>query len=199
MKILEVAKQAQTLTDGRPYAVIGGLAQILWARKSHTDDVDVAVAAPVCVSVRSLRACGPDLVRAYQRVRARKARGWRLPKPPDEAYEADIVFEVYHLLFRGSVVGLIAFRDEALMTEILATARAVPELGGLRFIRPELLLVTQLLRPGAIAALAAVELVLARRAKGDFEIEYARYWAHAVDRGSTFERTLARAADLERP
>ncbi|HEY6459005.1 MAG TPA: hypothetical protein VIY73_02610 [Polyangiaceae bacterium] len=184
MKLIDVVEHVRALTEERPYAVIGGLAQILWARKSHTDDVDVAVAAP-------------DLLRAYERVRGRKARGWRLPEAPDEAHEADAVFEVYHLLYRGSVVDLIAFRDEALMAEILSTARAVPELGGMRFVRPELLLATHLLRPGAVAALAAVELVLARREKHDCDVDYARTWARAVGREPAFERTLERAADLE--
>jgi hypothetical protein len=184
MKLIEVVEHVRALTEESPYAIIGGLAQILWARKSHTDDVAVAA---------------PDLARAFGRVKARKARGWRLPKPPDQPHESDSVFEVYHLLFRGSVVDLIAFHDGALMREILSTARAVRELGDLRFVRPELLLVTHLLRPGAIAALAAVELVLARREKKDLDVEYARRWARAVSRGDAFERTLARAADLEDP
>jgi len=185
MKLLDTVDHVRSLMDDAPYAVIGGLAQILWARKTHTDDLDVAVATP-------------DLSRAYDKVRSRRVRGWRLPTPPDEAHEKDAVFEVYHLQFRGSVVDLIAFRDEALTTEILETAQAVAELRGMRFIRPELLLVTQLLRPGAIAALAAVELVLSRRVAGDFDLPYAERWAARVGRLEHFRRTIGRADELER-
>ena len=185
MKLLDTVDRVRSLVDDAPYAVIGGLAQILWARKTHTDDLDVAVATA-------------DLARAYEKVRSHRARGWRLPSAPDEAHEEDAVFEVYHLLFRGSVVDLIAFREESLTAEILKTAQAVPELGGIRFVRPELLLVTHLLRPGAIAALAAVELVLSRRAAGDFDLPYAERWAARVGRLEHLRRTLARADELER-
>jgi hypothetical protein len=185
MKLLDVVDRVRALVDDTPYAVIGGLAQILWARKTHTDDLDIAVAAS-------------DLVRAYDKVRLRHARGWRLPSPPDKAHEHDAVFEVYPLLFRGSVVDLISFREESLTTEILKTAQPVAELKGARFIRPELLLVTQLLRPGAMAALAAVELVLARRAARDFDLPYTKRWAKLVGRSEHLQRTLARADELER-
>jgi hypothetical protein len=130
--------------------------------------------------------------------RRRRAAGWRLPRPPDQAHEENDVFEVYHLLYRGTVVDLLAFRDDAFMAEILDTARAVPELRGMRFIRPELLLMTHLLRPGAAAALAAVELVLARRERGDLDLQYAERWAAQLGRTEHLRRTLARADDLER-
>jgi len=185
MKLLDVVDRVRALVDDTPYAVIEGLAQILWARKTHTDDLDIAVAAS-------------DLVRAYDKVRLGRAREWRLPTPPDEAHEQDAVFEVYHLLFRGSVVDLIAFREESLTVEILATAQPVAELRGARFIRPELLLITQLLRPGAMAALAAVELVLARRAAHDFDLPYAQHWAERMGRSEHLQRTLARADEIER-
>jgi hypothetical protein len=35
MKLLDVVAEVRTLTHDAPYAVIGGLAQILWARKTH--------------------------------------------------------------------------------------------------------------------------------------------------------------------
>lgn len=184
MKLIEVVKHVRALTDDAPYAILGGLAQILWARKTHTDDLDVALAAD-------------DLTRAYQRVRSRKAGpGWRLPRAPDRPHEANDVFEVYHLHYRGSVVDLLCFRDALFMEEILATARAVPELDGIRFIRPELLLVTHLLRPGVPAALAAIELVAARRERGDFDLAYAERWAAQLGRTEALRRTLARADDL---
>jgi len=186
MKLLDVVARVSRLTENAPYAVIGGLAQILWARKTHTDDLDVALTAR-------------DLARAYERARSRQTpRGWALPKAPDVAHEQDDVFEVLHLLYRGAVVDLIAFRHEAFNAEVLASAREVPELGGIRFIRPELLLVTHLLRPGPEAALAATELAVARRARGDFDSGYAQRWAETVGRADAFGRALARAEDLER-
>ena len=137
VRVIEVVDDFRSLTEDAPYAVIGGLAQILWARKTHTDDLDMALASD-------------QLARAAERVRRRQAGpGWRLPKAPDRPHEENEVFEVWHLHFRGSVVDLIAFRDADFMAEILGTTRAVPELSGMRFIRPELLLVTHLLRPGA--------------------------------------------------
>ena len=45
MKLIDIVHQVTALTGGAPYAVIGGLAQILWARKTHTDDLDVLLAA----------------------------------------------------------------------------------------------------------------------------------------------------------
>jgi len=83
------------------------------------------------------------------------------------------------------------------LIDILATAVPVPELGGIRFIRPELLLVTQLLRPGAMAAIAATELTVARRAKGGFDPAYAERWAAQVGRAEALRRTFARADELE--
>src|SRR5262249_17941343 len=96
----------------------------------------------------------------------------------------------------GSVVDLIAFRNESFTQEIIQTAQTVSELGDIRFIRPELLLVTHLLRPGTTAALAAVELVLARRAAGDFDYAMAQQWAAAVDRKVAMDLTIARADEL---
>ncbi len=181
MKLLDVVAEVRTLTRDSPYAVIGGLAQILWARKTHTDDLDVALAAE-------------DLSAAHDLVR-RGAAGprWTLPEPPDRAYETDDVFQVVHLSFSGSVVDLIAFRDSLFNMEIVSTANPVPELGGIRFVRPELLLVCHLLRPGPQAALAAVELILARRAKGGMDLAEPRTWADRLGRGERFERAVAHA------
>jgi hypothetical protein len=89
-------------------------------------------------------------------------------------------------------------RDAAFAAEILATAVPVPELRGIRFIRPELLIVTQLLRPGAMAAIAATELTLARRAVGQFEQAYTERWAAHIGRTEALRRTFARAEELER-
>jgi hypothetical protein len=169
VKLIDVVHRVTALTGGAPYAVIGGLAQILWARKTHTDDLHVRLAAG-------------DLAQAHAEVRDGRAEGWALPEPPDRPHEQDDVLEVYHLLNQGSVVDLLSYRDAAFNAEILATAVPVPELSGIRFIRPELLLVTQLLRPGALAALAATELTLARRAKGGFDAPYAARWAAQVGR-----------------
>ena len=104
LKLVEVVQHVRALTDDAPYAVIGGLAQILWARKTHTDDLDVALAAR-------------DL--------------------PDRAHEANDVFQVYHLICDGSVVDWITFENEAFNAESIATGETIPELGGIRFIRPE--------------------------------------------------------------
>ena len=183
MKLLDIVGHLDALTDSAPYAVIGGLAQILWARKTHTDDLDVALAAA-------------DLAPVISRVRRRQAPGWRAPKLPDRLHEQDEVFEVYHLLFRGSVVDLISFRNEALTREIITTAQVVSELDGIRFIRPELLLVTHLLRPGPLAALAAIELIIARHAAGDFDLACAERWAAEVGRMDGLQRALAHAQDL---
>lgn len=176
VKLLDIVDRVSELTGDAPYAVIGGLAQILWARKTHTDDLDVALAAE-------------ELTAAYRRV-CGGARNWALPAPPDQAHEEDDVFEVYHLLYRGSVVDLIAFKDAAFTLEILDTARPAPELGGIRFIRPELLLVTHLLRPTVEAKLAAVELIVARRTRGDLDVAHARRWAEHLAVGASLERVL---------
>lgn len=166
-KLIDVVHQVTALTGGASYAVIGGLAQILWARKAHTDDLDVLLAVA-------------------------------LPDPPDRPHEQNDVFEVYHLLYQGSVVDMLSYKDALFTAEIVATAIAVPELGGIRFIRPELLLVTQLLRPGAMAAIAATELLLARRAKGPFDASYAERWAVRVGRVDALHRTFTRADEIER-
>jgi hypothetical protein len=176
MKLVDVVADVQELTSRAPYAVVGGLAQILWARKTHTDDLDVVLAAG-------------DLSSAWQRVRAGQATArWALPDAPDQPHEADTVFEVCHLLCDGAVVDLIAFREETFNTEILRTATEIPELGGLRFIRPELLLVTHLLRPGPQAAVAAVELILARNDKGGLDLTETRLWAERLGRAERLER-----------
>lgn len=185
MRLIDIVHQVTALTGGAPYAVIGGLAQILWARKTHTDDLDVLLATN-------------DLARAHAEVRDQRAEGWSLPDPPDRPHEQSDVFEVYHLLYQGSVVDLISYRDAAFTAEILTTAIPVPELRGIRFIRPELLLVTQLLRPGTMAAIAAIELTLARRAAGRFDAAYAERWAAQVGRTEALRRTFALADELER-
>ena len=186
VKLLGLVDHVRALTGRAPYAIVGGVAQILWARKTHTDDLDVAVASAV-------------LHRAIERVRRRNApRGWRLPDAPDRAIESDEILEVAHLAYRGSVVDLLTFQDRAFMEEILTTAQTVAGVGNYRFIRPELLLVTHLLRPRVEAALAAVELLLARRAAGDFDEPYAKRWAQRVGRATAYQRALDRAAELQR-
>lgn len=184
MKLIDLVAHVEKLTRGAPCVVLGGLAQILWARKTHTDDLDLALATQ-------------DLQEAYRRVRVRAAgAGWTLPRPLSRAHEENDIFEVCHLTYRGSVVDLLAFRDAAFNAEILGTARPVAELRGVRFIRPELLLVTHLLRPTPAAALAAVELILARRAADDLDIDYATTWADRLRKKGALERALERAADL---
>jgi hypothetical protein len=184
MKLLDVVSHVQKLTKGAPYAVMGGLAQILWARKTHTDDIDLALATS-------------DLQDSYRRVRLKAAgAGWSLPRPLHRAHEENDVFEVCPLLYRGSVVDLLSFKDDAFNAEIVSTARPVAELRNIQFIRPELLLVTHLLRPTPAAALAAVELILARRAAGDLDEAYAVQWAARLGKKGAFERALSRAADL---
>jgi hypothetical protein len=187
MKLVDVVTQVRALTNGAPYAVIGGLAQILWARKTHTDDLDVALAAG-------------DLSSAHERVRSGGAGAvWTLPTPPDRERETDDVIDVCHLMCDGAVVDLIAFRDEPFNAEILKTSSAVAELGGIPFIRPELLLVTHLLRPGARAAVAAVELILSRRERGGLDLDEARRWAEHLGRAARLSRAveLADAFALE--
>jgi hypothetical protein len=184
MKLVDLIERVSHLTDGAPYAVVGGLAQILWARKSHTDDLDIALSADW-------------LAEAARRVREGVAEdGWSVPSP-EIAYEADRVFEVWHLAFDGVVVDLLSFRDAEFNAHLLDTAVEIAELGGRRFIRPELLLVTQLLRPGPTAALAAIELVLARLAKGDFDLDEARTWAARVGKSERLENVLAQSDALK--
>jgi hypothetical protein len=181
MRLIDVVQQVQVLTQNAPYAIIGGLAQILWARKTHTDDLDLALHAP-------------DLTDAYEKVRTGRAgEEWSLPGPLDRAHEADDVFQVYHLTYTGTVVDLIAFRFESFNKAIIESRVSVPELSGIHFIRPELLLITHLLRPGPSAALAAVELVLARQRKAAFDVDEARVWAERVGRADRLDRVLAHA------
>ena len=78
----------------------------------------------------------------------------------------------------------------------LATGKA--QLRNTRFICPELLLVTQLLRPGMKAEIAATELALARRAAGDFDLAYVERWAAQVGCTEALWRTFARADELDR-
>jgi hypothetical protein len=185
MKLLDVVDKVRELTADAPYAVIGGLAQILWARKTHTDDLDVALSSAA-------------FDQAYERVEGTRAdRAWTLPGPPDRVFESDDVFKVCHLLYAGSVVDLISFKNVAFNEEIVTTAASIPELGGVRFIKPELLLVTHLLRPGPSAALSAIELVLARRARGGMDTEVTRYWARELNRAERLERVLAQADALD--
>jgi hypothetical protein len=137
VRLLDIVDHVTELTGNADHAVIGGLAQILWARKSHTDDLDVALSSG-------------DLASAVDRIRSGAApSGWSLPRPPDAALEADDVIEVPHAQYQGSVVDLIAFRNEPFNAEVIATARSVAELGGIRFIRPGLLLVTHLPSTGS--------------------------------------------------
>ena len=128
----------------------------------------------------------------------RAEHGWSLPTPPDRAYESNQVFEVYHLLYDGAVVDLLSFRDMAFTNEILETAIAIPELGGLRFIRPELLIVTQFIRPDVRAAIAAIDLVAARQDQGGLDVEYAKHWARLVGREGRLEAALEHVDSLRR-
>ncbi len=72
MKLLDVVAEARALVGDAPYAVVGGLAQILWARKTHTDDLRIALAVA-------------DLERGYEAVEKSQASGWSLPEAPDRA------------------------------------------------------------------------------------------------------------------
>jgi len=184
VKLLALVDHVRRLTGDAPYAVVGGVAQVLWARKTHTDDLDVAVASEA-------------LDGAVDRVRRRAApRGWRIPSVPDRTVESDNVFTVAHLSYRGSVVDLMCFKNGEFMNEVLSTALTVPEVGPYRFIRPELLLITQLLRPRVEAALAAVELVVVRRSLGDFDEDYAQRWAKRMDVAEKLDRAIARATEI---
>ena len=184
MKLIDLVAHVRTLTGDAPYCIIGGLAQILWARKTHTDDLDIAMAAP-------------DVTAAFDAVREGRAGAqWLLPTPPDKGWEEDDVIAVCHALYDGSVVDLIAFKNAAFNDAILADAILVPELGA-RVVRPEHLLVTHLLRPGPTGALAAVELVIARRAKGGFDEAVVREWAARVGRSERLDRVLEQAKTFE--
>jgi hypothetical protein len=181
MKLIEVVEKVGELAGTAEYTVVGGMAQILWARKSHTDDLDVVLPAdklPECLH------------------RARSGvSGWAVPA--DHADEANDVFLVVHLTYEGSVVDLLAFACEPFNQEILRTAQVVPELGAVRFIAAELLLVTHLLRPGPEAALAAIELIIARRKRGGFDEAVAKRWARAVDRETRLLRVMAQADAMD--
>lgn len=170
MKLLDIVHQVAELTGSSPYAVIGGLAQILWARKTHTDDLDIALASE-------------NLAAALEAVRQRTVVDWTEP--------------ARHLLCRGSVVDLIAFRDAAFNGEIIRTAKEVTELGNVPFIRPELLLVTHLLRPGPQAALAAVELVIARKHMGGMDLNESRRWAAQLGYAERLDHVFAQAQAME--
>ncbi len=184
MRLLEVVDRVSALTGNAPYAVVGGLAQMLWARKTHTDDLDITLAAP-------------DLGAAYDKVRQQQtAPEWTLPQSPDRPREDNDVFTVCHLLYRGAVVDLLTFRDEELTNEVVSTSRAVAELGHVRFIRPELLLMTHLLRPGVRGALAAIELILARREAGGFDVDYAEHWARRLGKADKLTQALRRADEM---
>ena len=123
MRLINVTTHAQSLIGGKPFAIIGGLAQILWARKTHTDDLDLAVS-------------GPSFTRAYQRVLNDEAKpDWALPSPPDRALEEDRVFKVCHLLFRGIVVDFITFKRHAFNHAILTDALPIQEFNNVRVIK----------------------------------------------------------------
>lgn len=179
MKLIDVVDEVRDLARTDNYAVVGGMAQILWARKSHTDDLDIVLAE------KDVSACLQ---------RAKHSAGWAVP--PD-AEESDDVFRVVHLMYAGSVVDLLVFACEPFNAEILRTAQVVPELGNARFIAAELLLVTHLLRPGPEAAIAAIELVIARRKRGGFDEAMARRWAGAVQREERLNRVLAQADAMD--
>jgi hypothetical protein len=97
-----------------------------------------------------------------------------------------------------AAVDLISHRNEAFAAEILAKAKPVRELRGIHFIRPELLLVTQLVRPGTKAAIATIELTRARRAAGSFELMYVEHRAAQVGSTGALWHMFARADELER-
>jgi hypothetical protein len=184
MRLLDLVAHVRTLTGDAPYAIIGGLAQILWARKTHTDDLGVALAAS-------------DLVGAREKVtRGSAGPDWTLPTPPDVAHESNDVFQVCHVLYQGAVIDLSAFANTHFNDAIVSTSVAVSELRGIRFVRPELLLITHLLRPGPTGALAAVELVIARTTSGVFDTEEAHRWAAIVDRSERLEHVLKQADAL---
>jgi hypothetical protein len=194
MRLINVTTHAQSLIGGKPFAIIGDLAQILWARKTHTDDLDLAVS-------------GPSFTRAYQRVLNDEAKpDWALPSPPDRALEEDRVFKVCHLLFRGIVVDFITFKRHAFNHAILTDALPIQEFNNVRVINPELLLVTHLLRPTTQAAMAAVELLVARIGPTNtkrvstewsgFNFEYAKHWATYVGKLHAYENAVRRARDF---
>jgi hypothetical protein len=178
-----LVQHVRVLTDDAPYAVIGGLAQVLWARKTHTDDLDVAIASKTLGLVQ-------------HRIR-QGAPGWAAPAEPDQFAESNAVFPVCHAQYEGAVVDLITFAEPKFTEDILETAVEVGELDGMRFIRPELLLVTQLLRPGPNAALAAIELVIARNAQGGLDLAMVRDWAVRLGHGERLERVLDQAPALD--
>lgn len=185
MRLIDVATHAQQLIGGKPFTIIGGLAQILWARKTHTDDLDLVISSP-------------SFTRAYQRVRNGEP-DWKLPSPPDRALEEDGVFKVCHLLFRGIVVDFITFKRREFTHTILKDAQFIAEFGNLPVINPELLLVTHLLRPTPQAAIAAVELLLARMEIGGFNFKYAEEWATYVGKLHAYKNAVRRAHEFTKP
>jgi hypothetical protein len=185
MKILSLVTEVEALTGGAPAAIVVGLAQMLWARKTFTEDIDLALASV-------------DLEQALESVtRGEAPPGWALPSPPDASHEGNDVFEVAHLLYDGVVVDLLSFREAAFTKAIIATAVRVPQLGNVAFITPELLLVTQLLRPGTRGAIAALELVLARRQAGGIDLAQVRHFAELTHSTPRLERVLAQVDALE--
>ncbi len=184
MKLLDIVREVGLLTGGAPTAIVGGVAQMLWARKTFTDDIDLALAQT-------------DLRGALAAV-TEGVPGWALPSPPDRAHEQDDVFEVAHLLFDGVVVDLLSFRVAALTDALIVRAVRIPELGGLPFAPPELLLVTQLLRPGTRGAIAALELVVARRAQGGLDEATVRHFTDLTGCTARLDRVLAQADAVER-
>lgn len=82
--LVSVVGQVDKLTNGARLVVLGGLAQMLWARKTHMDDLDLALATS-------------GIQEAYRRVRVRAAgAGWSLPRLRERAHEENDVFEVCH-------------------------------------------------------------------------------------------------------
>jgi hypothetical protein len=114
--------------------------------------------------------------------------------------EGDDIIEVSHLIVWDykAAIHLLYYRNEAFRAELLATAVPVPELKGVRFARPELLLITQLLSPRPKAEVSAVEIVRAGRAGGHFDLAYAAHWAEQVSRSEALRNTLARAEEPTR-
>ncbi len=167
--LLDVIAHVRTLTNNTQYCIVGGLAQILWARTTRAEELHVTLALEDVAVARF------------------KSGAW----------ESDDVIEVCHVLYDGSVVDMLAFKNAAFNAAILSEAVEVVEIGNLRVIRPEHLLVTHLLRPGPNGALAAVELVIARRGKGGFDEALAHDWAERVGRADRLARVLEQAKAFE--
>lgn len=161
--LLDAAEGLSQRFGGVPYAVIGGVALMLWANKERSEDIDVALAPHELL--------GP--------------------------HEGDDIIEVCHLILWDykAALHLLYYQNEAFRAELLATAVPVPELKGVRFARPELLLITQLLSPRPKAQVSAVEIVRSRRAGGHFDLAYAAHWAEQVNRSEALRNTLARVEE----